>query len=209
MAGWHHWLDGHESEWTPGVGDGQGGLACCDSWGHKESDMTEWLIWSDLIKFQTESYRGLKGTTVIYALRSGQIVDMYLRKRREVLLDWMLELLNATSFKSNSPTQCMTSNLLVIIIPIHSLCSQNFRCIAFFLISRVQVYSQSRALIIAVLYPEILFPRALHVWSIFTSRWAQLSPAQRSYSWTYYIKHTTLGAHDLSHDLYSIHNLSL
>ena len=49
MAGWHHWLDGRESEWTPGVGDGQGGLACCDSWGRKESDMTEWLIWSDLI----------------------------------------------------------------------------------------------------------------------------------------------------------------
>ena len=45
MAGWHHWLDGHESEWTPGVGDGQGGLACCDSWGHKESDTTEWLNW--------------------------------------------------------------------------------------------------------------------------------------------------------------------
>ena len=36
MAGWHHWLDGRESEWTPGVGDGQGGLACCDSWGRKE-----------------------------------------------------------------------------------------------------------------------------------------------------------------------------
>ena len=47
MAGWHHWLDGRESEWTPGVGDGQGGLACCDSWGHKESDTTERLIWSD------------------------------------------------------------------------------------------------------------------------------------------------------------------
>ena len=43
MAGWHHWLDGHEFEWTPGVGDGQGGLACWDSWGLKESDMTEWL----------------------------------------------------------------------------------------------------------------------------------------------------------------------
>ena len=41
MAGWHHWLDGRESEWTPEVGDGQGGLACCDSWGHKESDTTE------------------------------------------------------------------------------------------------------------------------------------------------------------------------
>ena len=48
MAGWHHWLDGRESEWTPGVGDGQGGLFCCDSWGCEESDTTEWLIWSDL-----------------------------------------------------------------------------------------------------------------------------------------------------------------
>ena len=47
MAGWHHWLDGCESEWTPGVGDGQGGLACSDSWGRKESDTTERLIWSD------------------------------------------------------------------------------------------------------------------------------------------------------------------
>ena len=49
MAGWHPWLDGRESEWTPGVGDGQGGLVCCDSWGCKELDMTERLIWSDLI----------------------------------------------------------------------------------------------------------------------------------------------------------------
>ena len=49
MAGWHHWLDGHESEWTLGVCDGQGGLACCDSWGRKESDTTEWLNWTELI----------------------------------------------------------------------------------------------------------------------------------------------------------------
>ena len=48
MAGWHHRLDGHKFEWTPGVGDGQGGLACCDSWGHKESDTTEWLNWTEL-----------------------------------------------------------------------------------------------------------------------------------------------------------------
>ena len=48
MAGWHHWLNGHESEWTPGVGDGQGGLACCDSWGRKESDTTERLNWRDV-----------------------------------------------------------------------------------------------------------------------------------------------------------------
>ena len=43
MAGWHHGHDGRESERTPGDGDGQGGLACCSSWGHKESDMTERL----------------------------------------------------------------------------------------------------------------------------------------------------------------------
>ena len=43
MARLNHRLDGHEFEWTPGVCDGQGGLACCDSWGHKESDMTEQL----------------------------------------------------------------------------------------------------------------------------------------------------------------------
>ena len=47
-AGWHHWLDGRESEWTPGVGDGQGDLACCDSWCHKELDTTEWLNWTEL-----------------------------------------------------------------------------------------------------------------------------------------------------------------
>ena len=43
MAGWHHRLNGHGFGGTPGVGDGQGGLVCCDSWGHKESDMTEGL----------------------------------------------------------------------------------------------------------------------------------------------------------------------
>ena len=47
MAGWHHQLDAHEFEWTLGVGDGQGGLACCDSWGCKELDMTEWLNWTE------------------------------------------------------------------------------------------------------------------------------------------------------------------
>ena len=48
MAGWHHWLDGRESEWTPGAGDGQGGLVCCDSWGRKESDTTQRLNWTEL-----------------------------------------------------------------------------------------------------------------------------------------------------------------
>ena len=49
MAGWHLLLDGRGSAWTPGVGDGQGGLACCDSRGHKEWDMTERLNWTKLM----------------------------------------------------------------------------------------------------------------------------------------------------------------
>ena len=46
MAGWHHWLDGHEFEYTLGVGDAQGGLVCCDSRDRRESDTTEWLNWT-------------------------------------------------------------------------------------------------------------------------------------------------------------------
>ena len=48
MVGWHHRPNGHGFGWTPGVGDGHGGLACCSSWGHKESDMTERLHWAEL-----------------------------------------------------------------------------------------------------------------------------------------------------------------
>ena len=46
MVGWYHRLNGHGFGWTLGVGDGQGGLACCGSWGHKESDATERLNWN-------------------------------------------------------------------------------------------------------------------------------------------------------------------
>ena len=48
MAVWHHQFDGHEFKWTPWIGDRQGGLASCDSWGHKETDTTEWLNWTEL-----------------------------------------------------------------------------------------------------------------------------------------------------------------
>ena len=50
MAGWHHRLNGHGFGWTPGVGDRQGGLVCCGSWGRKESDTTELIkcVWSKL-----------------------------------------------------------------------------------------------------------------------------------------------------------------
>ena len=48
MVRWHHWLNGHEFEQALGVGDAQGGLASCSTWGRKESDMTERLNWTEL-----------------------------------------------------------------------------------------------------------------------------------------------------------------
>ena len=58
MAGWHHRLNGHEFEWTPGVDDGQGGLAHCNSWGRKESDMTERLNWTELKSMNAGEFPG-------------------------------------------------------------------------------------------------------------------------------------------------------
>ena len=59
MVGWSHWLNGHEFEQAPGVGDGQGSLACCNSWDHRESDMTEWLNWTEewLFRIKDKNYR--------------------------------------------------------------------------------------------------------------------------------------------------------
>ena len=55
MPSKHHWLNGHGFGWTTGVGDEWGGLACCGSWGHKESSTTEWLNWTELM--EAFSYR--------------------------------------------------------------------------------------------------------------------------------------------------------
>ena len=61
MVGWHHWLDGHELEQAPGVGDGQGSLVCCSPWGGKELYMTEWPNWS----FKSKSDPGLFQITML------------------------------------------------------------------------------------------------------------------------------------------------
>ena len=56
MAGWHHQLNGREFEWTPGVGDGQRGLACCDSWDHKNSTwLSDWTEMNWIIKLPTSA----------------------------------------------------------------------------------------------------------------------------------------------------------
>ena len=62
MVGWHHWLDGHGCGWTPGVGDGQGGLVCCGSWGHTESDTTERLNWTELFYWLHRVFAASLGT---------------------------------------------------------------------------------------------------------------------------------------------------
>ena len=61
-VGWHHQLNGHEFKQTLGNGDGQGGLACCSPWGRKESDMTEWLNWTEL---RHTNHEGVNCTWII------------------------------------------------------------------------------------------------------------------------------------------------
>ena len=68
-VGWHHRLNGHGIGWTPGVGDGQGGLVCCSSWGLKESDTTERLNWTELISF-------LISLTLYLQMCSGMLIAM-------------------------------------------------------------------------------------------------------------------------------------
>ena len=71
MPGWHHRLGGHEFEWTPGVGDGQGGLACCDSWDRKELDTTEWLNWTEcfgVLTLKIFAYREWSSGPVSHAM---------------------------------------------------------------------------------------------------------------------------------------------
>ena len=67
MVGWHHWLNWYGFGWSPGVGDGQGGMACCSPWGHKELDTTEQLNWTDMLlerKAMTNLYSILKSRDI-------------------------------------------------------------------------------------------------------------------------------------------------
>ena len=74
MVGWHHWLDGHEFEQTPGVGEGQGSLACCSPRGHKEFDMTEWLNWTESSS-QLRLWDSILFSRVYYILEYSRILD--------------------------------------------------------------------------------------------------------------------------------------
>ena len=76
MVGWHHWLNGHEFEQAPGVGDGQGGLACCSPWGHKESDTTERLNWTELLWTCTQWF--LKIIRSMYSLKESFSLTVFI-----------------------------------------------------------------------------------------------------------------------------------
>ena len=84
MAGWHHRLDGHEFERTLGIDDGQGGPASCNSWGRKESDMTEWLNWA---------VSGIHSSlpTICFMLASGKIIQPPIRlfQNKWILFHWI------------------------------------------------------------------------------------------------------------------------
>ena len=99
MVRWYHWLNEHEFGSTPGVGDGQGGLACCSSWGCKESDMTEQLNWTD--KSLTDS--------VGQVLRSGLVGQLWLRTSHEIVVK-MSDGLQLS--KGSSGAEGFTSNIM-------------------------------------------------------------------------------------------------
>ena len=68
MFRWHHQLNGHRFQWTPRVGDGQGGLVCCSSWRRKESDMTERLNWTELYRWKQLAFQCLR-TLALFGLK--------------------------------------------------------------------------------------------------------------------------------------------
>ena len=76
MAEWHHQLDAHEFGWTPGVGDGQGGLESCDSWGCKESDTSEWLNWMNWTN-------DVEKQVFIYGLFKCKLVPPWKKKKKK------------------------------------------------------------------------------------------------------------------------------
>ena len=106
MAGWHHWHDGRESEWTQGVGDRQGGLAYCDSWGRKESDMTERLNWTELNFFSNKLCESFSSTSVWFVSVEDKKLEVYKglpRWRCSWACHWVLSLLDPLSSFTGIP----------------------------------------------------------------------------------------------------------
>ena len=94
VVGWHHWLDGHGFGYTLGVGDGQGGLVCCSSWVRKESDMTEWLNWTELsVKWSISCHINKQDVTVFQPSKREFLSPGRTMPAVQQLLSWQHELL--------------------------------------------------------------------------------------------------------------------
>ena len=94
VVGWHHWLDGHGFGYTPGVGDGQGGLVCCSSWGLKESDTTERLNWTELsVKWSISCHINKQDVTVFQPSKREFLSPGRTMPAVQQLLSWQHELL--------------------------------------------------------------------------------------------------------------------
>ena len=126
MAGWYHRLDGHEFEYTPGVGDGQWGLVCCNSWGCKELDMTERLNWTELNTYFSSSNQHLFSVALMvrtfktYSLRNFQV-------HNTVLLTIVTMLYIKSPELNHLITECFydLTNIFPLLPP-YSLCQLSF-----------------------------------------------------------------------------------
>ena len=77
MDGWHHRLDEHEFEQVPGAGDGQWSLACCSQWVHKDSDMTEWLNWTELRQKEIKR-EGNNQSRILFGISRPDVTVLYI-----------------------------------------------------------------------------------------------------------------------------------
>ena len=104
MVGWHHWLDGHEFEQAPGVGDGQVSLAYLRPWGHKESDTTEQLNWQDHLRNEREGINSMYWLIFIdenrvytyqysryFKTHKGMLWAIYANKSESLLDAWIVK----------------------------------------------------------------------------------------------------------------------
>ena len=122
IVGWHHRLDGHGFEWTPGVGDEQGGLVCCGSRGHKELNMTEWLNWTKLTlaaMFDAIPYSSVKLSVNIIVIQGMSLVDFSSRTSLFPFNPFFLSLYPAPLFL-----------ISILYHPVYVPCSLNIRCTA-------------------------------------------------------------------------------
>ena len=92
MAGWHHWLDGRESEWTPGVGDGQGGLACCDSWDGKETRLSNWTELKSMVEVEFAAKLSLPRFPNVLHLSNNPLDILGERWSDKIYLAYMLKI---------------------------------------------------------------------------------------------------------------------